>query len=94
MKITEEMTQMLAVVKEHDASIASSRFKRYFATDIPEKIIEKIVKNIDDDVSINNIIAFYDITYLNRASEGFIFTTDGIYERFVDVSAKISRNII
>lgn len=87
MAMTDEMKQMLEVVKEHDASIASSRFKRYFAPDIPEKIIEKIVKNIDGDISINNIIAFYDITYLNRASEGFIFTTDGIYERFVDVSA-------
>lgn len=87
MAMTDEMKQMLEVIKEHDSSIVSPKFKRYIAPDISDKIAEKLIKNIDSNISINNIVAFYDITYLNRGTEGFIFTTDGMYERFVDVSA-------
>lgn len=83
MAMTDEMKQMLEVVKKYDSKIVASSYKRYFAPNIPDKILKKVIKYFDSNIAVNNIVAVYDITVFSSCKDGWIFTTDGLYDKFI-----------
>ena len=76
--VTQEMQEMINVLNNYNITIFESH-KEYFAPEIPDSVIDKILKNIDKNIPINNIVAVYDTTLLNTWKNGLVFTTDGIY---------------
>lgn len=88
MALSEEMIQMVEVVKENDNKLRNNNdlYKHYFAPDIPEKVLKKLVKNFDSHIGVNSIVAVYDGSLFGSLSEGIVFTNDGIY--FKDVLTK------
>lgn len=85
MSMSTEMEQMLSVIKKYDFEFRNKNdlYKRYFAPDIPEKVMRKLMKEFDSHLSINSVLAFYDDTLLNSCKTGVIFTVDGVYYREV-----------
>lgn len=81
MAMTEEMKQMLDIIKKYDK--AKTGYKKYYAPDIPDKILKKIIKNFDSNVPVNSIVAFFDITVFNSCKDGWLFTVDGMYDKFL-----------
>lgn len=79
MGLSEEMKKMVDVVKEYDYALKRNLYKSYIAPDIPDKIKEKLLKNFDSHLAINNVVACYDETVFCTAKEGTIFTSDGVY---------------
>lgn len=78
--LSKEMTQMLDAIKEFDTQIQKDgNLTRYFAPNIPEKVIKKLIKNFDNNLPVNSVIAYYDTTLFNSSKEGIIFTNEGIY---------------
>ena len=79
MSMSTEMEQMLSVIKKYDFEFRNKNdlYKRYFAPDIPEKVMRKLMKEFDSHLSINSVLAFYDDTLLNSCKTGVIFTVDG-----------------
>ena len=83
MKITEEMEQMLEIIKKYEKDILKQNGKRYFAPDIPDKVLKKIIKNFDSDVPVNSIVAFFDMSMLGNGGSGLLFTVDGLYAKHI-----------
>lgn len=78
--LSKEMSQMVEVIKEFDSSLCNGiNLARYFAPDIPKKIMKKLIKNFDSNLPINSVVAYYDTTFFNSSKEGIIFTNEGIY---------------
>lgn len=83
MAMTEEMKQMLDAIKKYEKYILHDSCKRYFAPDIPDNVLDKIIKNFDGDVFINNIVAFFDTSVFNNCKSGLLFTIDGLYTKSI-----------
>lgn len=88
MNLSEEMKKMVEVIKKYDVSLREDNdlYKHYFAPDIPEKIVKKLIKNFDSHIAINSIVAFYDSTLFGTGNGGVVFTSDGVY--FKDILEK------
>lgn len=79
MTLSEEMQKMIEVVEKYDGQLqGKASYKRYFAPDIPEKVVEKLFKFFDSHLIPDDIIAFYDGTLFSTGKEGIVFTCDGI----------------
>ena len=72
---------MIDTIKKYDSKLKGTMPKSYIAPDIPEKIIKKLLKNFDNHMPVNSIVAYYDDTLLRSAKGGIVFTTDGVYFR-------------
>ena len=85
MVLSEEIEKMVDVIKKYDERLreGNSSYKRYFAPDIPEKVMKELLKNFDSNLAINSVVAFYDTTILGTSKEGLIFTSDGIYYKYL-----------
>lgn len=79
MSMSEEMQKMINIVKKYDAALRKYDNKRYIAPDIPDKIMEKLIKRCDSHLAVNNVVAFYDSTLFGNAKEGVLFAGDGFY---------------
>lgn len=87
MEFSEEMTKMIDVIKKYDFELLKGiSYKSYIAPDIPEKVVERLLKNFDSHMPVNSIVAYYDDTLLGLAKGGTVFTTDGVY--FKDIMTK------
>ena len=85
MELSEEMIKMIEVVKNYNSELKKS-YTSYIASDIPDKVIKKLLKNFDSHMPVNSIIAYYDETVFNSTKRGTVFTTDGVY--FKDIMTK------
>ena len=85
MKMTQEMNEMLDVIKKHDIKFRNnnSSYARYFTPDIPDKIMSKLIKYYDSHLAIQSIVAFYDGSLFSTSKSGVIFTTDGFYTKYI-----------
>ena len=79
MELSEEMRKMINVVKQYDYALKRNLYKGYIAPNIPDKIIEKLLRNFDSHMAVNSIVAYYDDTLFGAAKGGTVFTNDGIY---------------
>ena len=80
--MNEKIEKMVNVIKEYDSELRSNLdYKHYYAPNIPEKIINKLIKHFDDHLAVNSIVAFYDTTLLGSGKDGILFTVDGFYYR-------------
>ena len=79
--MTEEMEKMVEVLKNKDKEIRKDLYKSYFAPDIPEKVIKKLIKKFDSHLPANSIVAYFDTTILGTVGDGVLFTNDGFYEK-------------
>lgn len=80
MSLTEEMQKMVEACKENDIS-KEGLYKRYFAPEIPDKIMGKLMKHFDNGLAINSIVAFFSENPFDGSNFGFIITNDGFYYR-------------
>ena len=87
--ISEKMEKMLAVINKYNADLPEKnyRFTSWFAPDIPEKELNKVVKNYDNHIAVNSIVAIYDASLTKSQKNGIIFTNDGVY--FNDLFTKV-----
>lgn len=83
MVMTEEMTLMLNVIKNYERDCIGDYNNRYFAPDIPDKVLKKIIKNFDGNIPVNSIVTFVDTTLFQNCSAGLLFTDDGLYAKFI-----------
>lgn len=85
MALSEKMSKMLTVIKSNDEKLRkhNDRYKRYFTPDIPDKIIKKLLKYYDNHLNINGTLAFFDDSLLGSSTSGIIFTSDGLYYKFM-----------
>lgn len=85
MSLSEEKQKMVEVINRYDAALRKSNdlYKRFFTPDIPEKIIKRLIKNFDNHLAVNSLIAFYDTSLFNSANAGIIFTSDGLYYKYI-----------
>ncbi|MBZ4671358.1 MAG: hypothetical protein PWQ76_296 [Clostridiales bacterium] len=81
--MTEKINEMLKVLKDKDCDFRKNNCKSYFVPDITNDLFKKLVKYFDDNLSINNVIAFFDNTIFSTGKSGFLFTSDGFYYRFI-----------
>lgn len=80
MDSSEKIKKMVEVVKKYDVQLRKNiDFEHYFAPNIPEKIKKKLIKNIDNHIAINSIVAYYDSTIFDTGNRGVVFNCDGIY---------------
>lgn len=85
MNMTEETRKMVDAIKRKDEALRknNSTYKHYFAPDIQEKVIKKLIKNFDSHLPINSLIAYYDTTLLSTCRGGLVFTNDGLYYKYI-----------
>lgn len=85
MELSIEMKKMVETLKKYDLSLVKNNnsYKRYFAPDIPNKIMKKLINNFDSNLAINSVIAFYDTTVFASSKAGFVFTNDGVYYKYI-----------
>lgn len=85
MKMTEEMQKMVEVLEKHDTALRrdNSLYKHYFAPNLPEKVMKKLIKYFDSHLPINSVIGFYDSTLFGSSKTGILFTNDGFYYRYI-----------
>ena len=85
MVMSEEMMEMIEVLKRYDKKIRkdNSLYKCYFTPDIPEKIMKKLINNFDNRLAINSVIGYYDTTLLGTTKAGILFTNDGVYYKYI-----------
>ena len=85
MELSIEMKKMIEVLKRYDSALVKNNdsYKRYFAPDIPDKIMKKLINNFDSNLAINSVIAFYDTTLFSTSKAGFVFTNDGVYYKYI-----------
>ncbi len=81
--MTKEMEKMIDVVKNEKGRVINTSYEWYLAPTIPEKVKKNILKYYDSNLFVNNIVAFLDLTVFNTCKDGVVFTTDGIYIRFL-----------
>lgn len=83
--MTEEMEKMVEVFTENDKALRNNNdlYKKYIAPDIPEKIVNKLIKYFDSHLPANSIVAFYDTTLFGSSKGGLLFTNDGFYTKFI-----------
>lgn len=84
MDLSEEMRKMLEVIKADDVKFRKNNnlYKKYFAPDISDKVLKKLIKYFDNHLSIKGVVAFYDDSLLSKCKSGIIFTIDGFYAKF------------
>lgn len=84
MNITEEMQLMINEAKNLSKEITKNgSYKSYYAPEIPEKIIKKLIKNFDSHLPTNSIVAYFDETVFGTTKGGFLFTNDGFYYKYI-----------
>lgn len=88
MALSEEMQKMVEVIKKFDVKFRNNNdiYRHYFAPDIPDKILKRVIKNFDSHMAVNSVVAVYDGTLFGTCKEGVIFTCDGVY--FKDIFTK------
>lgn len=91
MKMTEEMEKMVNVVKKYDRALRKNNdlYKHYFAPNIPDNIIKKLIKIFDNHLPVNSLVAFYDTSLFSKCKAGVIFTNDGLYYKYIGKSTYI-----
>lgn len=85
MGLSVEMKKKVDVLKKYDSALRKNNdfYKRYFAPDIPEKIMKKLIDKFDSNLAINSVVAFYDTTLFSSAKAGLLFTNDGFYYKYI-----------
>ena len=85
MAISQEMKSMIEVLKKYSKGLMknNSSYKHYFAPDIPEKIMKKLISNFDSHLAVNSVIGFFDNTIFCTSKSGYIFTNDGFYYKYL-----------
>lgn len=90
--MTEKMEKMVEIIKNYDEKLRNnnSLFKSYFTPDIPDKILKKLGKYYDNHLPVNRLIAYYDTTLFYTCKSGIIFTSEGIYYKYIGKSVYCS----
>lgn len=85
MGLSQEMQKMVEVLKEYDGRLRkdNSTYKHYFAPEIPEKVMKKLISNFDSHLSINGVVGYYDTTLFGTTKAGVLFTNDGFYYKYI-----------
>jgi len=85
MGLSEKTQKMVYVLKEYDNKLRKNNdgYKHYFAPDVPEKVVKKLISNFDSQLAINGIVGFYDTTLFCTTKSGMIFTNDGVYYKYI-----------
>ena len=83
MEVSDKKEKILKVIKKYDFDLRkiSDSNKSYLVPNIPDEIMEKLIKNFDSNLAFNRVIAFYDTTLFSTAKAGFLFTSDGFYHK-------------
>ena len=82
--MTEEIQKMVEVIKKRDSEMVKREYKKYFATEgFPDKVQKKLIKAYDNNLPINSLVAYYDTTVMNSCKGGILFTSDGMYYKFI-----------
>lgn len=81
--MTNEIQEMLHAFKGFGGRSFSELSKHYFTPEIPDEILEKLVKHYDNHLPVNSIIAFYDTSLFGSCKSGLLFTNDGFYHRII-----------
>lgn len=80
MLMSEEMKRMVELFNRYDEELKAPGIVRsYIAPNIPEKVLQRLVKHYDNHLAANSVVAYYDDTLFGSAKSGLIFTTDGFY---------------
>ena len=80
MLMSEEMKRMAELFNRYDEELKAPGIVRsYIAPNIPEKVLQRLVKHYDNHLAANSVVAYYDDTLFGSAKSGLIFTTDGFY---------------
>ncbi len=85
MNMSEKMKAMVKVIKENSRRLVDDNdlYKYYIAPDIPQKIINKLMKYYDNHLPANSLLAFFDTTLFGTSKAGFVFTTEGFYYKWI-----------
>lgn len=85
MELSVKMSKMVSVIKKYDSGLRKNNdlYKHYFAPDIPEKVVKKLINCFDSNLAINSLVAFYDSTLFGTSKSGILFTNDGIYYKYI-----------
>lgn len=90
MSLTEKMQKMVEACKENDIS-TETYDKKYFAPNIPDDVLGKLIKYYDSSLEINSVIAYFSENPFGGKSFGFVITNDGFYFRDMFVKARFYR---
>ncbi len=80
MELSRKTTKMVEIVKKYDSALRKGGdWKHYFAPDIPDKVMSRLLNKFDSNVAINSLVSFYDSTLFGTSKTGILFTNDGMY---------------
>lgn len=78
--MTEENSKMVKTLKDYGEAFSNDKVLEFFiAPDIPDAIMKKLVKNYDENLPVNSVLAYYPGDKGNSCNSGFIITNDGFY---------------
>ena len=85
MDLTMKKGMMIDTIRNYEQRLTkeSESCHRYFAPDVPDNIMEKLIKYFDNHLAVHNMLAYFDTTWFNTSKMGFLFMTDGFYYRYV-----------
>lgn len=79
MNLTQEMKEMLEVIKSYENKFRATKLNICYAPDIPDNISKALIKNFDINMPIKAVVAVLDNSLFGTGKEGVVFTTDGVY---------------
>lgn len=83
MELSDKKEKILNVIKKYDFDLIkwNDSYEHYLSPNIPDNIMDKLIKYFDSHLAFNRVTAFYDTTMFSTAKAGFLFTTDGFYHK-------------
>lgn len=68
MLMSEEMKRMVELFNRYDEELKAPGIVRsYIAPNIPEKVLQRLVKHYDNHLAANSVVAYYDDTLFGSA---------------------------
>lgn len=66
MDLTMKKGMMIDTIRNYEQRLTkeSESCHRYFAPDVPDNIMEKLIKYFDNHLAVHNMLAYFDTTYL------------------------------
>ena len=85
MLMSEEMKRMVELFNRYDEELKAPGIVRsYIAPNIPEKVLQRLVKHYDNHLAANSVVAYYDDTLFGSAKSGLIvFITNQLGKRCI-----------
>lgn len=85
MELSAEMAKMVDTVKKYDLELRKNNdsYKHYFAPEIPDEVMNKLLAKFDSNLAVNSLVSYYDSTLFGTSKAGILFTNDGVYYKFI-----------